>query len=169
MNAPKLHPTKTIVFAVDKVLTGRCSERLPNTLEVQQVTQKPIKTAPAAATKRLLENRTVNRPAIPINMDTGSKRCFSFFVIVPKTSPARNPANVEILIMVEPSAADPMPVSSKKLEIRRERETLVDTIKNPRNALPRMKGISFAVSLAVSSKSAKSGVISDSLLGTNKR
>ena len=108
---PRLHPINTTALTVVSLLEGKCSGRLPNTMDVQQVTQKPIREAPAEARTKLLAIMITAKPEIPTNIENGSRILPSFLDIKPKAIPAIKPANVEIPIMVAPSAAVPIPAS----------------------------------------------------------
>ena len=108
---PRLHPINTTALTVVSLLAGKRSGRLPNTMEVQHVTQNPMRAVPAAVRIKLFARITVNNPDIPINKETGSKILPSFLDIKPNAIPAINPANVEIPMIVAPSAAVPIPTS----------------------------------------------------------
>ena len=111
VKAPRLHPINTMAFAVVSLFAGKRSGRFPNMIEVQHVTQNPMSEAPAAANIKLPAAMMTRKPATPTARENGSKILPSFSEINPKAMPAIKPANVEIPIIVAPSAAVPMPVS----------------------------------------------------------
>ena len=111
VKAPRLHPINTIALTVVRLFEGKRSGKLPNMIEVQHVTQNPMRAAPAATNIKLPATMMTRRPATPINQESGSRILPSFLDRKPKAMPATNPINVEIPIMVAPSAAVPIPDS----------------------------------------------------------